>query len=190
MEDAGAGDKAKLTCLIMHCNHTNAVGAVPLPDKSASSMKHAAVELVRFCQLLGHTEVELRCDQEPCMLQLQGLALSARKRLGFRTRIRNPPIGEHQANGFAEKSIDVVRSLVNVFLDSARHKYKIEIPVSHPLFAWRFVHAAWVYTRFKSEQVLRHTKRLPAPGIEASSFHMRNPCSHTSGRPRRGMQSG
>ena len=149
MEDAGAGDKAKLTCLIMHCNHTNAIGAVPLPDKSASSMKHAAVELVRFCQLLGHTEVELRCDQEPCMLQLQGLALSARKRLGFRTRIRNPPIGEHQANGFAEKSIDVIRSLANVFLDSARHKYKIEIPVSHPLFSWSFVHAAWVYTRFK-----------------------------------------
>ena len=112
-------------------------------------MKHAAVELVRFCQLLGHTEVELRCDQEPCMMQLQGLVMNARKRLGFKTRVRNPPIGEHQANGCAEKSIDVIRSLANVFLDSARHKYKIEIPVSHTLFSWAFVHAAWVYTRFK-----------------------------------------
>ena len=95
------------------------------------------------------------CDQEPSMMQLQGLAMNARKRLGFKTRIRNPPIGEHQANGFAEKSIDVIRSLANVFLDSARHKYKIEIPVSHPLFSWSFVPQPGCIHVSRSEQALR-----------------------------------
>ena len=51
--EAPAAEKDKLTCLIVHCNHTDAIAAIPLPDKSAASMKHAAVELVRFCQLLG-----------------------------------------------------------------------------------------------------------------------------------------
>ncbi|CAE7244151.1 unnamed protein product [Symbiodinium sp. CCMP2592] len=158
--DDRGGDRDKLTCLIVHCNHTDAIAAIPLPDNSAASMKHAAVELVRFCQLLGHSEVELRCDQEPCMLQLQGLAMNARKRLGFRTRIRNPPIGAHQANGLAEKAVDVIRSLANVFLDAARHRYGIMIPVSHPLFAWSFVHAAWTYTRFKVKGGLTSYERI------------------------------
>ena len=43
-------EKYKLACLIVHCSHTDAIAAVPLPDKSAPSMKHAAVEVVRFCQ--------------------------------------------------------------------------------------------------------------------------------------------
>ena len=158
--EAPAAEKDKLTCLIVHCNHTDAIAAIPLPDKSAASMKHAAVELVRFCQLLGHGEIELRCDQEPCMLQLQGLTMNARKRLGFRTRIRNPPIGAHQANGLAEKAVDVIRSLANVFLDAARHRYGVPIAVSHPLFAWSFVHAAWTYTRFKVKGGLTSYERM------------------------------
>ncbi|CAE7310233.1 RE2 [Symbiodinium natans] len=112
-------------------------------------MKSAAVEVVRLCQLLGHTEVELRCDQEPSMLQLQGLAMNARKRLGFKTRIRNPPVGAHQANGCVEKAVDVIRGLANVMLSMCREKLGVEIPVNHPLFGWSFLHASWTYSRFK-----------------------------------------
>ena len=122
---------------------------MPLPDKSSQSMKSAAVEVVRLCQLLGHTEVELRCDQEPSMLQLQGLAMNARKRLGFKTRIRNPPVGAHQANGCVEKAVDVIRGLANVMLSMCREKLGVEIPVNHPLFGWSFLHASWTYSRFK-----------------------------------------
>ena len=64
--------------------------------------------------------------------------MNARKCLGFRTRIRNPPIGAHQANGLAEKSVDLVRSLANVYLDAARHRFETSISVNHPLFAWAF----------------------------------------------------
>ena len=53
----------------------------------------------------------------------------------FRTRIRNPGIDEHQQNGNAEKSIDVIRNLANVLLSQARTKIGITVPVSHPLFA-------------------------------------------------------
>ena len=141
-------EKDKLACLIVHCSHTDAIAAVPLPDKSAPSMKHAAVEVVCFCQLLGHTEVELKCDNEPSMLLLQGLALNARKRLGFKTRIKNPPVGAHQANGQVEKSVDVIRSLANVMLSMARERLGIEIGVKHPLFSWAFVHSAWCYSRY------------------------------------------
>ena len=51
----------------------------------------------------------------------------------FRTRIRNPGIDEHQQNGNAEKSIDVIRNLANVLLSQARTKIGITVPVSHPL---------------------------------------------------------
>ena len=139
--------KDKLACLIVRCSHTDAIAAVPLPDKSAPSMKHAAVEVVRFCQLLGHTEVELKCDNEPSMLLLQGLALNARKRLGFKTRIKNPPVAAHQANGPVEKSVDVIRRLANVMLSMARERLGIEIG-NHPLFSWAFIHSAWCHSRY------------------------------------------
>eukprot|EP00439_Symbiodinium_sp_Y106_P025195 s9144_g3.t1 len=124
---ADGSDKDKLTCLVSHCSHTGSIFALPLPDKSGNSMRSAACELVRFCQLLGHTEVELMCDQEPSVLQLQILIMAARKRLGFRTRIRNPGIDEHQQNGNAEKSIDVIRNLANVLLSQARAKFALRI---------------------------------------------------------------
>ena len=171
-----------------HCNHTNAIGAVPWPDKTTASMKHAAVELVRFCQLLGHTEVEFRCDQERSMLQLQGLAMNARKRLGFQTRIRNPPVGDHQANGFAEKSIDVIRSFANVFLDSARHTYKIEVPVSHPLLRGLACtqHGSTPDSRSRPDS-LRTRKLLD---ISKSLLLLKSPCLHTSADAERQSQMG
>ena len=131
-EGAAADDaSSKLTCLVSHCSHTGSIFALPLPDKSGNSMRSAACELVRFCQLLGHTEVELMCDQEPSMLQLQGLVMAARKRLGFRTRIRNPGIDEHQQNGNAEKHrCDSQSSECVAFASSyqARHRSACEPP--------------------------------------------------------------
>ncbi|CAE7775394.1 unnamed protein product, partial [Symbiodinium sp. CCMP2592] len=121
--DDRGGDRDKLTCLIVHCNHTDAIAAIPLPDKSAASMKHAAVEL----------------------------SLGA---------IKNRVCSNCKANGLAEKAVDVIRSLANVFLDAARHRYGIMIPVSHPLFAWSFVHAAWTYTRFKVKGGLTSYERI------------------------------
>ena len=44
-------------------------------------------------------------------------------------------------NGLAEKSVDLIRSLANVYLDAARHRFQTSISVNHPLFAWAFVHA-------------------------------------------------
>ena len=173
---ADGSDKDKLTCLVSHCSHTGSVFALPLPDKSGNSMRSAACELVRFCQLLGHTEVELMCDQEPSMLQLQGLIMAARKRLGFRTRIRNPGIDEHQQNGNAEKSIDVIRNLANVLLSQARAKLTLALPVSHPLVSWAWVQASWLYNRFHVKAGLTAHERASGCRYNGRLLPFAEPC--------------
>ena len=103
---------------------------------------------MRFIQSLGHATVELRCDAEPATLSLQRAVVNARQRLGLKTVERNPPVGHHQANGYVEKAVDLIRRLACTLLDMVRHKTGCKIDVVHPLFAWSFVHAAWIRNRF------------------------------------------
>ena len=138
--------KDLLCCLIAHDSVTGSVLAVPTPSKGAT--RHLGVELMRFVQSLGHAAVELRCDQEPATIKLQKAVVNARLRLGLKTTERNPPIGFHQSNGAVEKQVDLVRRLACTFLDLLRSKTGCQIGTSHPLFAWSFVHAAWIRNRF------------------------------------------
>ena len=138
--------KDLLCCLIAHDSVTGSVLAVPTPSKGAT--RHLGVELMRFVQSLGHAAVELRCDQEPATIKLQKAVVNARLRLGLKTTERNPPIGFHQSNGAVEKQVDLVRRLACTLLDLLRSKTGCQIGTSHPLFAWSFVHAAWIRNRF------------------------------------------
>ena len=173
--DEGA-DQEKLTCLVAHCSHTGSIFALPLKDKTNVSMRSAACELIRFIQLLGHGEAELMCDQEPCLLHLQGLLMAARKRLGFRTRIRNPGIGESQANGNVEKSIDVIRSLANVILSQARDNFGLSLGVSHPLFSWAWIHACWLYNRYHVKAGLTSHERASGCRYNGRLLPFAEPC--------------
>ena len=110
------------------------------------------------------------------MLQLQGLVMAARKRLGFRTRIRNPGIDEHQQNGNAENSIDVIRNLANVLLSQARTKLGIAVPVSHPLFAWAWVQASWLYNRFHVKAGLTAHERASGCRYNGRLLPLAEPC--------------
>ncbi|CAE7515466.1 unnamed protein product [Symbiodinium sp. KB8] len=138
--------KDLLCCLIAHDSVTGSVLAVPTPSKGAT--RHLGVELMRCVQSLGHAAVELRCDQEPATIKLQKAVVNARLRLGLKTTERNPPIAFHQSNGAVEKQVDLVRRLACTFLDLLRSKTGCQIGSSHPLFAWSFVHAAWIRNRF------------------------------------------
>ena len=138
--------KDLLCCLIAHDSATGAITAIPCESKG--STRYLGVELMRFIQSLGHATVELRCDAEPATLSLQRAVVNARQRLGLKTVERNPPVGHHQANGYVEKAVDLIRRLACTLLDMVRHKTGCKIDVVHPLFAWSFVHAAWVRNRF------------------------------------------
>ena len=135
-----------LCCLVAHDSSTGSVLAVPCESKA--STRHLGVELMRFIQSLGHATVQIKCDSEPATLSLQKAIVTARQRLGLKTLEQNPPIHHHQSNGAVQKAVDLIRKLAMAMVQCVREKAGVEIIVQHPLFAWSFVHAAWVRNRF------------------------------------------
>ena len=135
-----------LCCLIAHDSSTGSVVAIPCQSKSTT--RFLGVELMRFIHGLGHSSVELRCDNEPSTTSLQTAVAGARKRLGLRTIVRNPAIDAHASNGAVEKAVDVIRRLANTMMSMVRERVGVDFGVDHPMFAWSFVHAGWTRNRF------------------------------------------
>eukprot|EP00435_Cladocopium_sp_Y103_P058316 s3048_g20.t1 len=137
---------AKLTTLVFHDSHSGAVHCVLVFAKSQS--KHMVMEAVRFLQFLGHSDICLRCDQEPAVLAVQSLLQRTWQRLGHRAVIENSKLLDHASNSWVEKAVDNVRNMSSVLLHELSKRLNYEIPVGHPLFSWAFMHACWIRNRF------------------------------------------
>ncbi|CAE7841011.1 GIP [Symbiodinium sp. CCMP2592] len=146
--DAAPEDSQRaLKCLVAHDSATGMIAAIPCESKGDT--RYLGIELMRFIQSLDHTTVTLKCDNEPSTLTLQRAIVTARQRLGLQTLVQNPAIGAKGSLGFCEKAIDSARKLANTLLDQARHRTGLPLPTTHVLFAWAFVHSAWLLNRYR-----------------------------------------
>ena len=59
--------------------------------------------------------------------------------------VDTPPIRDHSSNGLVEG----IRQLAPVLQCRVEDQVGTEIPVSHPLMSWSFVHASWLLNRFQ-----------------------------------------
>ena len=105
-------------------------------------------EAVRFLQFLGHSDICLRCDQEPAILTVQNLLQCTWQRMGHRAVIENSKLLDHASNSWVEKAVGNVRNMSSALLHELSKRLKHEIPVGHPLFSWAFIHACWIRNRF------------------------------------------
>ena len=147
LDSAPENAQQALKCLVCHDSATGSIGAIPCEAKGDT--RYLGIELQRFIQGLGHSTICLKCDNEPSTLALQKAIVAARQRLGLRTITQNPAIGAKGSLGFCEKAVDSVRKLANTLLDQARSRTGLPLPVSHCLFAWAFVHSAWLINRYR-----------------------------------------
>ena len=137
---------SKLTTLVFHDSHSGAVRCVPVFAKS--QRKYMVMEAVRFLQFLGHSDICLRCDQEPAILAVQNLLQRTWQRMGHHAVIENSKLLDHASNSWVEKAVDNVRNMSSVLLHELSKRLNYEIPVGHPLFSWAFIHACWIRNRY------------------------------------------
>jgi hypothetical protein len=138
--------QAKLTALVVHDSHSGAVQCIPIQSKKQT--KFMGAEILRFINFLGYGDVTLRCDKEPTTLQVQRYVQRARQQLNLRTVVENSKVLDHGGNSAVEKAIDRVRLQASTFLHQLTQKIDFEVHPQHPIFAWAFVHSAWILTRF------------------------------------------
>ena len=144
-------DDPKLTALFVRDQHTKLVHAVPTPAKGGRYLKYLTTELCRFIVYTQHTSVTLRTDEEPSTLALLECARKSLASLGITCNVELAPVGSHQSNGAAEKTVHLVRPLANCFMQQLETNGGAAVPVFkslHPVTAWSLVHAAWIRNRF------------------------------------------
>ena len=70
--------------LVMVCSQTGYISCVPLQHKNQLDLMNR--ELVQFVQRLGHSECNLRCDNEPATFSCRGWQLEQGKAWVLRQR--------------------------------------------------------------------------------------------------------
>ena len=144
-------EKDKLTVLFAHDQHTKMMHSVPTQQKGGRSLVYLCTELVRFILHLGHQAVILRCDDEPSTVALANSTRKSFRSFGVSCKLEFVTVGNHQGNGAAEVTVQVMRQLGMCFLQRLEAGGGLDKPVfgaHHPLTAWCLVHASWIHNGY------------------------------------------
>ena len=145
-------DAGKLTVLCCHDKWSGLIGAIPAPGKGGKWFRHLVTELARLVVSTGHREVGLRCDSEPTTLSILEACAKTCRALGIKINAEPTKVGDHQANGGAERVVELVRSHAGILMSQVEKECNLNQQVfgaMHPLYSWAVSHAAWVHNRFK-----------------------------------------
>ncbi len=133
----------KLVALNGFDGKCGSVFALPLPKKSDSHFMTR--ELCKFILGLVYPEVELKCDNEGAMLQVQRLVQKCLLKNGMKVTRTASRVGDHGDNAWVEQTVHRVRQHAVVILQGVEQKLEHIIPVTHPCASWAaFRHAAWL----------------------------------------------
>ena len=131
--------------LFIVCGATGFISFVPLQSKN--QLDHMNRELVQFIQQLGFSDVVLRCDNEPAILQLQRLATKTRQSMGLKARMDNSVAYDH-GNSLAENGIARVRQLAASLMHQLHERLGLQLSTGSAIWTWALRHAAWLISRF------------------------------------------
>ena len=144
-EAATADDPDTIIALVVVCSQTSFVKSIPLESKN--QMDHMNREVIQFIQMLGHTDVSLRCDNEPSILQLKRLLVKTRQAMGLRT-LESSAVAYDHGNSLAENAVGRVRPLAASLMHQLHGRLGIQLSTSSAVWTWALRHAAWILSRF------------------------------------------
>lgn len=85
--------------------------------------------------------------QELTALRVQHNAQQALLRLGYKVKIVNPKVRDHASNGLVGSAVHRLRQMATVLECRIEEKTGVNIPMTHAVSSWAFVHAAWLINR-------------------------------------------
>ena len=145
----------KVAFLACHDRDSGLIAAFPAPGKGGKFFQYFVTELTRFVVVTGYREVRMRCDSEPATLAILEATIKTCRILGIQVIGEPTAIGNHEANGGAERTVELVRSHANILvshLESCCGADRQVFGCDHPIYSWALVHSAWLRNRFKVSQ--------------------------------------
>ena len=143
----------KATFLAMHDKDTGLIGAAPTLSKGGKCFQYLVSELTHFAVSTGHESVRLRCDEEPSAIALLQAACKACRSLGIKVTPEPTAIGNHQANGGAERAVELVRSHACILISHLGEvAARLANRFSHVLTRFlpgAIAHSAWIHNHYR-----------------------------------------
>ncbi len=78
----------------------------------------------------------LRTDSEPSTLALLQSVRKTVSSLGVTCHVETAPVGSHQSNGAAEKTVHLIRQLANCYMQQLEHSGGAPGPSSNRCILW------------------------------------------------------
>ena len=144
--------------LVMRESRTRSLFSHACEGKSTSREGYAAYLIEKAVEDIDSVqkEVHLQTDQEPAMLAFQARVQQARR---SKTTLRNSPKGDHQANGRAEKGVQVFQNIARRMRLALEGKLGRRLPHKHPVLMWLIEWVGGAHNRFKEGQDDKKTPR-------------------------------
>ena len=144
-----AGENVKeeetLVAMVMIDKKTGYLGVVPLNSKAQFDL--LTKELIAFTSTLGYSSIQLRCDNEPTIVQVAKLTVQARQQMGLETKFETPAAYTH-GNGLAENAVQRIRGVACSLMHALQDRLKVSFGTGHALWSWCLRHASWIINRY------------------------------------------
>ena len=115
------------------------VFALPVEREGAADPQ-AVEKLAGWVDVLGWTQVTVRSDGEPAVMQVAAAVRDAR-RAGSVTTLETSAPGDHAGNGLAERAVGLVGGMVRTLKNELEFNCQMLIPPKSKTIAWMIVHA-------------------------------------------------
>ena len=115
-------------------------------ESKGISDKWAVNKVIEDIDLMGHTEIILKGDGEPALIQLMD---EIKRRRNHPTIIQNPPAYDPQSNGAAEKAVQDYMGQVRAGKIGLEFRLKEKVESQWPIMEWIGEHACVLLDRYQ-----------------------------------------
>ena len=109
-------------------------------EREGAADPQAVEKLAEWVNVLGWTQVTVRSDGEPAVMQVAAAVRDAR-RAGSVTTLETSAPGDHAGNGLAERAVGLVGGMVRTLKNELEFNCQMLIPPKSKTIAWMIVHA-------------------------------------------------
>ena len=144
--DADPGDG--IPVLVMRDSQTRSLFSHACAGKSTAREGYSSYLIERCVEDIDsiQKDVHLKTDQEPAMIAFQARIRQARK---DKTIPTNSPVGDHQANGRAEKGVQAFQNMARRMKSALESHIGSRLPHRHPVLMWLIEWVGGAHNRFK-----------------------------------------
>ena len=161
---------SKFSMMVATDSIHGSIFAVVARRKGGQDVVYVMQSFQNYNDRLGLVKAELKCDQEPCTLDVANALIKRCQSTAL--IVTATPKGSKGSLERGEGSNLIIQGQLRAFREAVSMKYKTEVGLDHVLTGWMVLHCAWVVNNFQ----VKGTGRTPHRSIRARTTLLEKLC--------------